>query len=87
MFPASACAAASTAEQRNFVFRYRSPEHWLEIFKTYYGPLLKTFAALDPTGQVALEQDVMELIAKFNRAVDGSVVIPSEYLEIVITRR
>ena len=80
-------AASVTAEQRNFVFRYRSQEHWLEIFKTYYGPLLKTFAALDPAGQVALEHDVMELIAKFNRAVDGSVVIPSEYLEIVITRR
>ena len=80
-------AASITAEQRNFVFRYRSPEHWLEIFKTYYGPLLKTFAALDPAGQVALEHDVMELIAKFNRAADGSVVIPSEYLEIVITRR
>jgi hypothetical protein len=80
-------ATSITAEQRNFVFRYRSPEHWLEIFKTYYGPLLKTFAALDPAGQVALEHDVMELIAKFNRAADGSVVIPSEYLEIVITRR
>jgi hypothetical protein len=70
-----------------FVFRYRSPEHWLEIFKTYYGPLLKTFAALDPAGQAVLKQDVMELIAQFNRAVDGSVVIPSEYLEIVITRQ
>ena len=80
-------ATSITAEQRNFVFRYRSPEHWLEIFKTYYGPLLKTFAALDLAGQLALEHDVIELIAKFNRAVDGSVVIPSEYLEIVITRR
>ena len=80
-------AASITAEQRNFVFRYRSPEHWLEIFKTYYGPLLKTFAALDLAGQLALEHDVIELIAKFNRAVDGSVVIPSEYLEIVVTRR
>ena len=80
-------AASITAEKRNFVFRYRSPEHWLEIFKTYYGPLLKTFAALDLAGQLALEHDVIELIAKFNRAVDGSVVIPSEYLEIVVTRR
>jgi hypothetical protein len=52
-----------------------------------YGPLLKTFAAVDPAGQVAVGHDVMELIAKFNRAADGSVVIPSEYLEIVITRR
>jgi SAM-dependent methyltransferase len=80
-------AASIAAEPRLFVFRYRSPAHWLEIFRTYYGPLLKTFAALDPAGQVALTHDVMDLIAGFNRAVDGSVVIPSEYLEIVITRR
>ncbi len=79
-------AASITVEQRNFVFRYRSPQHWLEVFKTYYGPLLKTFAALDPAGQAALEHDIMALIARFNRAGDGSVVVPSEYLEVVITR-
>ena len=67
-------AASITAEQRNFVFRYRSPGHLVEIFKTYYGPLLKTFAALDLAGQLALEHDVIELIAKLIRAVDGSVV-------------
>ena len=43
-------APSIEAAQRNFVFRYRSPEHWLEVFKTYYGPLLKTFAALDAGG-------------------------------------
>jgi ubiquinone/menaquinone biosynthesis C-methylase UbiE len=79
-------AASITVKQRNFMFRYRSPEHWLEIFKTYYGPLLKTFAALDLAGQLTLEHDVIELIAKFNRELDGSVVMPSEYLEVVITR-
>jgi ubiquinone/menaquinone biosynthesis C-methylase UbiE len=79
-------AASITAKQQNFVFRYRSPQHWFEVFKTYYGPLLKTFAALDPAGQVALEHDIMALIARFNRAGDGSVVVPSEYLEVVITR-
>jgi ubiquinone/menaquinone biosynthesis C-methylase UbiE len=80
-------ATSVTAESRSFVFRYRSPEHWLEVFKTYYGPLLKTFAALDTAGQAALQHDVFELIARFNRAGDGSLVVPSEYLEIVITRR
>jgi ubiquinone/menaquinone biosynthesis C-methylase UbiE len=80
-------AASIQAESRNFVFRYRSPEHWLEVFKTYYGPLLKTFAALDPAGQAALRHDIMELIARFNKAVDGSAVVASEYLEVVITRR
>jgi ubiquinone/menaquinone biosynthesis C-methylase UbiE len=80
-------AVSITAEPRNFVFRYRSPEHWLEVFKTYYGPLLKTFAALDTAGRVALEHEVFELIARFNRAGDDSVVVPSEYLEIVIIRQ
>jgi SAM-dependent methyltransferase len=80
-------ALSIATEKRHFVFRYRSPAHWLEVFKTYYGPLLKTFAALDAAGQAALEHDVLELIARFNRAADGYVAIPSEYLEVVITRR
>jgi len=80
-------AASIKAEPRNFVFRYRSPEHWLEIFKTYYGPLLKAFAALDAGGQSALASDLMALIARFNRSGDGTMALPSEYLEIVITKR
>lgn len=80
-------ASSIHATPRNFVFRYRSPEHWLEVFKTYYGPVLKTFAALQPASQMALESDLKALMGQFNRSGDGSVVIPSEYLEIVITRR
>jgi len=71
---------------RNFVFRYRTPAHWLEVFKTYYGPVLKTFAALEPAAQAALERDLMALIDRFNRSKDGSMVVPSEYLELVIAR-
>jgi ubiquinone/menaquinone biosynthesis C-methylase UbiE len=73
--------------QRNFVFRYRSPQHWLEVFRTYYGPVLKAFAALDPAGQHALAGDLIALIGQFNRSGDATMVVPSEYLEIVITRR
>jgi ubiquinone/menaquinone biosynthesis C-methylase UbiE len=79
-------AASIKSSQRNFVFRYRSPEHWLEVFKRYYGPLLKTFAALAPAGQAALRRDLMALVGQFNRSGDSSLVLPSEYLEIVITR-
>ena len=71
---------------RNFVFRYRTPAHWLEVFKTYYGPVLKTFAALEPAAQTALEHDLIALIERFNRSGDATMVVPSEYLEIVITR-
>jgi ubiquinone/menaquinone biosynthesis C-methylase UbiE len=79
-------ATSVKSAQRNFVFRYRSPDHWLEVFKTYYGPVLKTFAALEPAAQTALQGDLMALIDQFNRSGDGSMVVPSEYLEIVITR-
>ena len=80
-------APSIAAKQRHFVFRYRSPEHCLEVFKTTYGPLLKTFAALESGAQAALRNDLMDLIGRFNRSGDGSMVVPSEYLEVVITRR
>jgi hypothetical protein len=79
-------ASAITLQPRNFAFRYRSPDHWLEVFKTYYGPLLKAFAALAPAAQSALERDIRALINQFNRSGDNSMVVPGEYLEIVITR-
>jgi ubiquinone/menaquinone biosynthesis C-methylase UbiE len=85
MFGAS--AASIKAERRNFNFRYRSPEHFLDVFKSYYGPMLKAFAALDATNQQALRNDLLALIARMNRADDGTMVVPAEYLEVVITRR
>ena len=83
LFGAHASSIKST--RRDFVFRYRSPDHWLEVFKTYYGPVLKTFAALAPAAQAALESDLRALIEQFDRSGGGSMVVPSEYLEIVVT--
>jgi ubiquinone/menaquinone biosynthesis C-methylase UbiE len=80
-------AATVKAEPRHFNFRYRSAEHFMDVFKTYYGPILKAFAALDPHKQGELRADLMALIARLNRATDGTMVVPSEYLEIVITKR
>ncbi len=80
-------ASNIVAEPRMFAFRYRSPQHWLDVFKTYYGPMLKAYAALDAGGQAALTRDVLDLIAEFNRAGDGTMVVRSEYLEVVITKR
>jgi ubiquinone/menaquinone biosynthesis C-methylase UbiE len=74
------------ARRKHFVFRYRSPEHCLEVFKTFYGPVLKTFAALQPEAQEALRKDLLWLITEFNRSGDETMVVPSEYLEVVITR-
>jgi ubiquinone/menaquinone biosynthesis C-methylase UbiE len=85
MFGAS--AASIKTERRHFNFRYRSPEHFVDVFKSYYGPMLKAFAALDAANQQGLRNDLLALIARMNRAEDGTMVVPSEYLEVVITRR
>jgi SAM-dependent methyltransferase len=74
-------------ERRHFVFRYRSAEHWLETFRTYYGPMQKAFGALDAGKQDALARDLVQLALRFNRAGDGALVAPSEYLEVVVTRK
>ncbi|MEO3431850.1 methyltransferase domain-containing protein [Inquilinus sp. CAU 1745] len=80
-------AASVATARRNFVFRYRSPAHWLEVFRSYYGPLLKAFAALDPAAQAALQDDILAIIDRLNRADDGTMVVPAEYLEIVVSRQ
>lgn len=79
--------AIVAAESKNFVFRYKSPKHWVDIFRTFYGPVVKAFAAIDPEARNALEADLYALLDTFNIATDGTLVIPSEYLEVVITKK
>jgi len=74
------------SESRNFMFRYQSPRHWLDLFATYYGPLLKAFEALDKSTAEKLSGDVLRLIQRFNTAEDGTMVVPSEYLEVIVVK-
>ena len=75
------------AQSRHFTFRYKSPAHFLDVFRSYYGPTHKAFGAIDAAAQQKLQADILALIDQFNVAKDGTLVIPSEYLEIVITKR
>jgi hypothetical protein len=75
-----------SAELKNFNFRYRSAAHSLEVFGTYYGPILKALGALNEERRKSLIADLHSLIARFNRAKDGGMVVPSEYLEVVIAK-
>ena len=74
-------------ERKNFVFRYRTPQHWLDTFRTYYGPLQTAFNAVGAAQQEALAADLIRLVQQFNSATDGAMVMPSEYLEVVIKTR
>jgi ubiquinone/menaquinone biosynthesis C-methylase UbiE len=74
-------------QRRTFAFRYRSPAHWLELFRRFYGPIHRAFASLDAGGQAALEADLLALLAQRNTAGAGALVVPGEYLEVVLRRR
>lgn len=73
-------------ERRNFNFRYRSAAHWIQVFRDFYGPTHKAFAALSETARPALERDIVALLEQFNTAGTASLVVPGEYLEVVITK-
>jgi ubiquinone/menaquinone biosynthesis C-methylase UbiE len=73
--------------RREFTFRYRSAHHWIDVFRTFYGPLNTTFGALPPATQATLTQELLALMASHNRSGDRTLVLPSEYLEVVIVRK
>lgn len=71
---------------KNFVFRYPSTDHFINFFRTYYGPVHKAFLALDLDGQAQLEEDLRSTVEQFNVATDGTMKLHSEYAEIVMTK-
>ena len=79
-------AANIAVTDQTFMFRYASPDHFLDVFRTYYGPVHRAFLALPPAGQTALEADLRGTIAQFNTATDGTMRVPSVYAEVIVTR-
>ena len=83
----NASAASIEITPRAYVFRYRSPEHFVDFFATWYGPMLKAFAALDADNQKGLREDLIALARRFNRTSDDAMIVPGEYIEAVIVKR
>ena len=79
-------ARTIAVENRVFVFRYPSPERFIEVFRAFYGPVHKAFLALDTAGQSALAGDLLDTVARFNTATDGSMRAPSDYAEVIIVK-
>jgi ubiquinone/menaquinone biosynthesis C-methylase UbiE len=77
-------AAQMSCTRRQFNFRYRAAAHFVQVFRDFYGPTHKAFAALDAKGQQALERDITALVGELNVAGPSSLVVPGEYLEVVI---
>ena len=84
LFRASASDIKTTP--RDFFFRYRSPQHWVDVFRSWYGPVHKAFAGLPAEKQPQLEKDLIDLIAEFNTSGDSTMIVPGEYLEVVVVK-
>ena len=80
-------AADISCTRRNFNFRYLSSAHWIQVFRDFYGPTHRAFAALEPAKQAAMERDIRSLLERLNVGGKDSLVVPGEYLEVVITKR
>ena len=72
-------------ERRSFVMRYPSPRHWLAFFRANFGPTRTAFDMLDAPAQDRFAAALVELVQRFNRSGDATMVAPAEYLEVVIT--
>jgi SAM-dependent methyltransferase len=72
--------------ERVFIFRYASANHFIDVFRTYYGPVHKAFLSIDEAGREALEAELLDLVARFNQGSDGTMRVPSEYAEVILTR-
>lgn len=73
-------------EERAFNFRYKSAAHFIDVFRSFYGPVHKAFLSLSEPDQLALERDLIELMQSFNRATNGTMVVPSTYAEVVVEK-
>ena len=79
-------ASSIRSNDKQFMFRYHSPSHWLDIFRVYYGPLQEAFTSLDTHRHAALSQDLLRLVQDGNISGDSTLVLPADYLEVVITK-
>ena len=72
---------------REYVFRYRTPEHFSQWFRDFYGPITRLAGTLSESDRETFAQELADVARKFNRATDGTCVAGSEYLEAVGVRR
>ena len=79
-------AADIRCVRKRFNFRYASSAHWFQIFRDFYGPMLKAFAALDASKEAVLERDITALLERLNVSGESSLAVPGEYLEVVIVK-
>ena len=79
--------AALQIARRSTAFRLPlTPAQTVDYFRTWYGPTLRAFAALEEDGQAALHHALTQLWSEHNQALDGTTHVEAEYLEVILLR-
>ena len=76
-----------TISKRAALFRYRSADHWIDVFSTYFGPVMRTLEALDGARRQSYLEDLTLTLNRFNGSDDDTLVVQADYLEVVVTRK
>jgi SAM-dependent methyltransferase len=79
--------SAMRIEKRSALFRYRNSQHWIEVFSTYFGPIIRTLEALEPERKPEFLRELDGILNRFNRSGDETLMVSAEYLEVVMTRK
>jgi SAM-dependent methyltransferase len=73
-------------ERRKARQAFRSVDHFLDFFRTYFGPTKVAFERVGPEGEEALEADFRKYLEESNTAGDRALILQPEYLQVVATR-
>jgi SAM-dependent methyltransferase len=65
---------------------FRSADHFLDFFRTYFGPTKVAYERVGPEGEEALTADMRGYLEESNTAGDRALVLKPEYLQVVAAR-
>ena len=73
--------------ERSALFRYRTSAHWIEVFRTYFGPIIRTLEVLEEKRRSEFLKELDDTLKRFNRSTDDTLVVSADYLEVVMTKK
>ncbi len=73
--------------KRRALFRYRDSGHWIDVFRTYFGPIIRTLEVLDEKRRGEFLEELDGTLNRFNRSGDDTLMVAADYLEVVMTKK
>lgn len=77
-------AASIQSKKQNALQYYRSPDHALEVFSTWFGPTIRALELLDEHQGQHLLNDLKEVLSRYNRSANGTAIIENTYLQSIV---